>query len=320
MKKHFLQNFLLMFVASFLSILLSNLIFDSATLPAAAQSTSASVSGRIPSPQAFAAFGIRADFEPFVPQGLPESNNPTSGRGVLGLDDDRVAMRSTFYPWSTIGRLVSPAGENMIDTCTGSLVAPDVVLTNAHCIINSETHQPKAQTRFMPNLIDGRVQDEADVANVIDFIRGTDFRDDNSVPQPEDWAFLKLDKPIGEKYGTLAWRSLPMSSLVADFQQRLILPGYSADFPPGNPGRTAGVHMGCSILGEVEGNIIHDCDTTGGSSGGPILASIDGEFRIVALNSAERIEEETVENGDRVRRGIVNYGIKISEIVNVIQN
>ncbi|MBD2093474.1 hypothetical protein H6F67_26920 [Microcoleus sp. FACHB-1515] len=108
-----------------------------------------------------------------------------------------------------------------------------------------------------------------------------------------------------------------MSSLVQDYESRLILAGYSADFPASNPGRSAGVHMGCSILGEVEGSLIHDCDMTGGSSGGPILAFIDDEFRIVALNAAELVEEGTID-GDRVRAGIVNYGIKISEITSAI--
>jgi protease YdgD len=97
--------------------------------------------------------------------------------------------------------------------------------------------------------------------------------------------------------------------------------GYSGDFPANAPGRTAGVHQGCNLLGEVEGSLIHDCDTHGGSSGGPMLAVIDGEFRIVGLNSAERTERQiNPSTGETIQsQGIVNYGVKIQPIVNFLR-
>jgi V8-like Glu-specific endopeptidase len=277
-------------------------------------------SGRVPSLQAFTDFGLTARVDSLIPQGLRRATRPNEGtRGVIGLRDDRVSMTSQGYPWSAIGRIESPAEESQISICTGSLVMSDVVLTNAHCIIDPETHQLKAQTIFKPNLINNRVRDEADIAAVIDVIRGTDFRDGDRVPHPDDWAFLKLDKPLGEKYGTIAWQPLSVSTLVREHEGRLTLVGYSGDFPASNPASTAGVHEGCSILGEVEDNLIHDCDSYGGSSGGPILATVDGEPRIVALNAAERVEPGVIEDVGPVRVGIVNYGIKISRITTLIQ-
>ncbi|WP_052330829.1 serine protease [Rivularia sp. PCC 7116] len=77
--------------------------------------------------------------------------------------------------------------------------------------------------------------------------------------------------------------------------------GYSKDFPTpetlkafpylkAGEGLTAGVHDGCSILKEEAGSLSHDCDTTGGSSGGPIVAQIKGKYYIIALNNAERFD------------------------------
>lgn len=79
-------------------------------------------------------------------------------------------------------------------------------------------------------------------------------------------------------------------------------------------GETAGAHLKCSILGELKDDkevLVHDCDTTGGSSGGPILAVIDGEYYVVALNSAELTEQD--EKGTIVR-GIENYAVKINRL------
>ncbi|WP_071527436.1 trypsin-like serine peptidase [Nodosilinea nodulosa] len=267
------------------------------------------------------AFGLTPNPRPIVPEGLSQSRNPAEGsRGTIGLSDDRVAMTSTSYPWSAIGRLQSPEGDSTISICTGSLVAPDVVLTNAHCVIDAETHRVKADITFEPNLINGRVSDDADVAAVVDVLYGTDFSNSDAALQPNDWAFVRLDRPLGNKYGTLAWTQLPVAELLDNYQGQIILAGYSGDFPENAPAETAGVHDGCSILGEAQGNLIHDCDTYGGSSGGPMLAVINGEFRIVALNVAERFEEGTVvSTGATVRAGIVNYGVKIDPIVSFIR-
>ena len=263
-------------------------------------------------------FGLIANPEPYIPHTLTQSRDPNEGgRGVVGLVDNRIPMTSSSYPWSAIGRLESTGPDGGI--CTGSLVTPNVVLTNAHCVIDLETGQVKADMIFKPNLVRGLLLDDDDIANVVDVIYGTNFSDSGRFPHPNDWAFVQLDRPLGEKYGTLAWTVLPISDLLRDFEGELIMAGYSGDFPADGPARTAGVHDGCSILGEVEGSLIHDCDSYGGSSGGPILAIIDDEFRIVALNSAERYEEGTlVDTGETIRQTIINYGVKIDPIINFI--
>jgi protease YdgD len=264
-------------------------------------------------------FGLVTDPEPSIPDGLAQSTTPSeSNRGVIG-PDDRVLMTSRSYPWSAIGRIESPVAENVFFICTGSQVAPDVGLTNAHCIIDPETHQPRPNTQFKPNLINGRLRDEADVATVIAYIEGTDFRDDNAVPHPDDWAFLKLDKPLGEKYGTISWASLSLADLIGNPEQYTMV-GYSGDFPEDNPGATASAHQGCSILGDAGDDVLrHNCDTFGGSSGGPILAWIEDELRIVALNAAEGLAERVNEDTEeRIQVGIVNYGIKVSRFVDFI--
>ncbi|WP_198804640.1 trypsin-like serine peptidase [Leptolyngbya sp. BL0902] len=272
-------------------------------------------------------FGLGPDLESQIPEELNQSQHPTaqdadgSGRGIIGLSDDRAPMTSRSYPWSAIGRLQSPVDENTITICSGTLVAPDIVLTNAHCVINPETSEIKPDITFHPNMIDGRVADPSHIAQAVDLIYGTDFRNDNRAPHPQDWAFVQLDRPLGDTYGTLGWTPLSVGDLVRNHRNQIITVGYSGDFPAEAPGRTAGVHMGCNVLGEVEGSLIHDCDTHPGSSGGPMMTVINGEYRIIGINSAERTERATNPTTGEVvaSRGIVNYGVKIQPIIDFLR-
>lgn len=89
---------------------------------------------------------------------------------------------------------------------------------------------------------------------------------------------------------------MPSSTLIKN-QKKFIFVGYSSDFPnpkkpgyeflSGGSGWTASYQEKCSILGDEQNILLHNCDTTSGSSGGPIIASINGQPYIVALNNAE---------------------------------
>ncbi len=242
------------------------------------------------------------DTQPVVPENLEQSEKPFEGRAVVGFDE-RIQMTSRKYPWSAIGRIQGVGVDGGGYACTGTLLAPDIVLTNAHCVVNPETHQVSQQIWFQPNLVYGTLQDQGDMAFVVQFAYGTDFTNANGA-DPNDWAILKLDRPVGNKYGTLPWSSLP-TGILADNREQFALVGYSGDFPEYSPGETAGVHIGCSILGEENGLYIHDCDTNGGASGGPIIGLIDGKFQIVGLHAgALRFSDGTV----------VNYAVKMSRL------
>lgn len=284
-----------------------------------ATSVLAQVPQNVPAPslvqpriQKMDAFNLDFNAAPSIPNGLERSSNPSEGsRGIIQTDD-RVPMTSHRYPWSAIGRVegLKVDGEGYI--CTGALITPEIVLTNAHCVYDPATHQASQFIRFMPNLVNGLLQDEDDAAFVTDAYAETDFSGNEAPPNPDDWALLKLEKSLGSKYGTIGLANLDAATLIADYQGKLVLPGYSFDFPTQHPSETAGVHLGCSIVNEVNGVIVHNCDTRGGSSGGPILAEVDGELRIVAVNSAEFANPET-------GVGLENYGIPITRVLATLQ-
>jgi hypothetical protein len=179
--------------------------------------------------------------------------------------------------------------------------------------VNPETGQLSQSLVFLPNLINGQVASRDDVAQVEAVFAGTDFSDSNRPPHPDDWALLKLDRPLGMKYGTLGLAFLDSAALMdSPFQNELVMVGYSGDAPEAAPGYTATAHLGCSIVDEQQEVIFHECDTYGGSSGGPILALVDGEPRIVAVNASESTDRYTGE-------GIVNFAVKLQRIAEAME-
>ena len=192
-----------------------------------------------------------------------------AGRNVFG-EDQRRALTSREWPWRTIGRLTGNG------SCTATLVAADLVLTAAHCVLEDGklTGQP---IRYYPHMVDGQSLWESGVNHVW---WGTT---DPVTRTREDWAVLRLTEPLGERYGWLATGSVG----VQDFPAGLSLAGYSYDFAGG---ATAGLHEGCRTRARLpeKGLILHDCDATRGASGGPALAMIDDQLTIVGMNVAER--------------------------------
>jgi V8-like Glu-specific endopeptidase len=235
----------------------------------------------------------------FLPEGSKPSSNPSGGRQIIGRDD-RVPVLSREYPWRAIGRvdIYDKKTEEFLGHCTGTLIGVDLVLTNAHCVIDQKTHKLGNRIwRFRPNLIDGEAQDTAIATRVA---YGTDFKDEETSDK-DDWALLKINKPLGNRYGYLGWRSIDSKTLVSNFKGKISIMGYSGDFPKSNPGETAGYSRGCSFLRRSEvGTMFHNCDTNPGASGSAVLTWINGKPYVVGLHSGSN----TFSTGEKVNRAV----------------
>jgi uncharacterized membrane protein len=103
--------------------------------------------------------------------------------------------------------------------------------------------------------------------------------------QYSDWALVRLNAPLGDEFG---WMSIADTQVT---RGGVTLAGFSGDY---NEGQTAGIHAGCSINEVRErGVVVHDCDTTAGSSGSALFRVRGSDYQIIALNSAESADPTT---------------------------
>ncbi|MEH2465553.1 trypsin-like serine peptidase [Nostoc sp.] len=263
-------------------------------------------------------FHLVIDKKPVSPGDVKEVDVPPDARQIVIGGDDRIPMTSRKYPWSAIGKIEGIGADGGGYSCTGTLIREDIVLTNAHCVVDSKTGKRSKAIAFEPNLINGIVKDKNDIAYAINGHSGTYFKKRTLEDYVDDWAILKLDKPIGRKYGYIDWISLPASTLVGD-TEKFALVGYSGDFP--NPkikgyedltageSNTAGVHLGCSILRQKDNLLYHNCDTNHGASGGAIIANLDGKYYVVALHSGS----------GKVNGLLLNRAVEMSRIEAVLR-
>lgn len=252
----------------------------------------------------------------YRPADLEQSDNPTL-RAVSGADN-RVPVLSEKFPWAAVGRIdwIEVSSGETVGTCTGTLIGRDLVLTNSHCLAPQQNnYQPliskgtdqtgRFRIVFKPNLIEGNFV-ETDLATVVDYQYGWE----TGAAFSNDWALLRINKPLGDKYGYLGWRSLNLNdpAILGALNNNVILAGYSSDYPDaaqsriwnlqGGPGATAGVHLGCSIekvlTTDIEqtagtaGLFVHSCDSHPGSSGSAIMAKFDdGNYYVIGLHNSD---------------------------------
>lgn len=249
-----------------------------------------------------------------VPSDLPDNRRQLRQERDLNVftPDERVFSINDTYPERTAGRFDGTSWY-----CTATLIGPNVILTNAHCVVEgSEPGEPRLMPdlqglrdfRFYPALKNGIAVDSAKAIAVV--IDGAYLEAASGFP--EDWAVVMLDQNLGHKYGWVAMEPTIASNLSIEGLNPVSLTGYSSD----RCSQTACSHHQCALraaanFGSYQ-DFVHDCDSTSGSSGSSILNS---NHTLVALHHAHFSCDGCVEP---YRFGIGNLALPTTNFMNFL--
>ena len=209
------------------------------------------------------------------PFGMPPSFGAPA-TGIVG-EDDRKPVSERGSPWSAIGQ-VNIGGYRVRGSCTGTLIAPNVVVTAAHCLIDRSRgapfhvqdihflagvhldknlgHSEARCLRFPPDFRQGEVS--TDIATIV-------------LARPIAVDPVALAGPESFREG----RPLVHAAYPADRRYQLM-----ADST-------------CRTLGRAGGVWAMTCDSYVGSSGGPVFIHDHNQMLLAAI-MVGAIESETV--------------------------
>lgn len=191
-------------------------------------------------------------------------------RAGLGAEEARRTVRPAEAPWSSLVRVQSEAGGQ----CSGVLVAPDRVLTAAHCVTAARTGNRLLPERV--NVLSGYDRGAFHAHAVAVAITTGPWAQGG--PHGADWAVLRLAAPLPAPVLPIAPAGPGMAAMLGGWQR--------------DRAHALLADTGCAIEAVARDAagplLLHGCAATRGSSGGPLLVRHGAGWAVAGVQVAAR--------------------------------